>query len=112
MTKKHPFMRDISYDNIVMGTIIDNIFRRTLYRFPFDEYYFKRYQLAFPTIVLLELTEFKINDIEIWDDKLKQTYLTNVDTILSEGMIVTWEGKAFRVISIKRVGVIRKRSFI
>lgn len=106
------FMRDINYENMVFGTIINGIFRRTLYKYDFDEYYWKRYKIAFPTIILLELTEHKINNIEIWDEKLKQTYLTNVDLILSSGEITTWKEKAFRTISVQKIQVIKKRHFI
>jgi hypothetical protein len=105
-------MKDISFDGQVMGTIIDSIFRRTLFKYSFDKYFIEHgFQLAFPTIILLELTEYKINEIEIWDDKLKQTYLTTVDIILSDGTITTWNEKAFRVIPVRKCGIVKKRGF-
>jgi hypothetical protein len=110
--KNKSYMRDISYQNIVFGTIIDRSFRRTLYRYPFDKYFIEHgFQLAFPTIILLELTEYKINEIEVWDNRLKQMYLTTVDIILSDGTITTWNGQAFRVIPVRKCGIVKKRGF-
>lgn len=112
MTKVKSFMKDVTFDGQVIGTIIDSVFRRTLFRYPFDKYFIEHgFQLSFPTVILLELTEYNINEIEVWDDKLKQMYLTTVDIILSEGTITTWNGQAFRIIPVRKCGIVKKRGF-